>query len=624
VVRVVRSGVVMLRETPPCCAPGAIDRDAITAQHTRAAHGPARAPRRLSKHSHPWQGPAPRARARISRASTSIKSGQRTHADTGRIAPTSGRAVLSGGMTRVVDLTLDTDSDDERRPPPKRQRTEAPVSCKAEPVFVVDSDDFEVQIIDQPRQPRAAAPAAAAAGAAAAAAAAAADGDSDEDLVITGDVGVVGTSPSPQLLPPTHAHTRPAGSPRPWPLQIANRDLPHLRHDCAVHKYAPSSAPTNALRCDQVGPCRRRRRHALLLLPPPRPPLLPPADPGLIPAGSPPPPQCYCWVCDAKASECEFWGAGGAGREGSHPPSASSWGIPPKPARTRAAPHPPGERPPRARPPVLTAAAPPRPRPAAGARSSHHCHARNGVPYWERIRALKRAGNAAAVRQEFAGGAAAPAAAAPAAAAAAAAAAPAAAGAHRLTPTERFAQQLLGLAGLAGAHHATGHAPPPPAAKPLKKLLTIPNPTTEQGIFELGTVRLPVKVGCLPQPLLPARRRAAPPPPPGSHALPPRPAPAPSSPRAPPPRPPCPRPPSLRRRWAAAPPSPRCARAWRPAACTTTATATTWASAWCWRACSSAAGTRPRPSTSSRSSSCCPAHRPAGSSSRCRRAACAR
>jgi hypothetical protein len=146
-------------------------------------------------------------------------------------------------MTRVVDLTLDSDSDEgpSRPPPPKRQRTH----IKPEPI-VVDSDD-DVEIVDKP----AAEPAAAAAPAS--------DGDGDEDLVITGDVGLV-SERNPAIVP-TRGETCSCAAHLPHAPQIANRDLPHLRHDCAVHKFAPGNAATNAQRCGQVrgvrGSCRR-------------------------------------------------------------------------------------------------------------------------------------------------------------------------------------------------------------------------------------------------------------------------------------------------------------------------------------------------------------------------------
>jgi hypothetical protein len=142
----------------------------------------------------------------------------------------------------VVDLTLDSDSDEgpSRPPPPKRQRT----AIKPEPI-VVDSDDLEVEIVEKP--------------AAAAAAAPAADADSDEELVITGDVGLV-SGPRHLHSPPSSGAPPAPRSPRPAP-QIANRDLPHLRHDRAVHKFAPGNAATNAQRCEQV---RRPRPRAVL------------------------------------------------------------------------------------------------------------------------------------------------------------------------------------------------------------------------------------------------------------------------------------------------------------------------------------------------------------------------
>ncbi|GIL83947.1 hypothetical protein Vretimale_10963 [Volvox reticuliferus] len=57
--------------------------------------------------------------------------------------------------------------------------------------------------------------------------------------------------------------------------QVATRDLAHPRPDCAVERFTASTSISNAAMC----------------------------------------PQCFCVVCDVKASECQYWGTGARERD---------------------------------------------------------------------------------------------------------------------------------------------------------------------------------------------------------------------------------------------------------------------------------------------------------------------
>ncbi|KAG2441423.1 hypothetical protein HYH02_010011 [Chlamydomonas schloesseri] len=158
----------------------------------------------------------------------------------------------------VVDLTL-SDSDDEARRAPKRRRTQtnlpsfagarrASAPARAPPggsgdddVILVDDDNDVVEVVeDRPASGRAGP-----SSNAAQAQTGPALGD-DEELIITGLTG-----------------------------QVATRDLPHPRPDCADHAFTSGISTANAQRCG----------------------------------------QCYCFVCDVKASECDFWGTGARERD---------------------------------------------------------------------------------------------------------------------------------------------------------------------------------------------------------------------------------------------------------------------------------------------------------------------
>ncbi|GFR40543.1 hypothetical protein Agub_g1116 [Astrephomene gubernaculifera] len=52
--------------------------------------------------------------------------------------------------------------------------------------------------------------------------------------------------------------------------QAATRDMPHPRPDCGVHSFTTGTSKSNSSHCS----------------------------------------NCFCYVCDVKASECEFWGTG--------------------------------------------------------------------------------------------------------------------------------------------------------------------------------------------------------------------------------------------------------------------------------------------------------------------------
>ncbi|GLI60102.1 hypothetical protein VaNZ11_002121 [Volvox africanus] len=57
--------------------------------------------------------------------------------------------------------------------------------------------------------------------------------------------------------------------------QVATRDLPHPRPDCAVERFTATTSTSNAARC----------------------------------------PQCFCFVCDVNASACQYWGTGARERD---------------------------------------------------------------------------------------------------------------------------------------------------------------------------------------------------------------------------------------------------------------------------------------------------------------------
>ncbi|KAG2497725.1 hypothetical protein HYH03_004461 [Edaphochlamys debaryana] len=163
---------------------------------------------------------------------------------------------------RVVDLTLDSDSDNDAntlsRPAKRARRSPAGAARRSssapgpsrlrgagDTIELLDSDDDDdVEVVDVPRRaPNPAANPTAQLG-------------DDEDLVITGATG-----------------------------QVATRDLPHPRMDCAEHPFRESTSASNAAHCA----------------------------------------QCYCFVCDVKASQCRFWGTGARERDHANARKLGYW-----------------------------------------------------------------------------------------------------------------------------------------------------------------------------------------------------------------------------------------------------------------------------------------------------------